>query len=283
MTWVTGEALNFFLGVFFHLCCAVAFALAPWYAAHYDTDGQDMYNLLAPPNFVLSIFVFLLTSVRSGGIVFKRQYTSLIGRVFDRITDNHCIGVLSLLTFAGCVALFLLLLGFMLVGSLRVYLAPVALTLMWYKSIPYYDELDNGLQQRPKNAINAIKLAIDEISVRVWFTWLTAATIFSFIDIAQFLEAQYFSFAVYLNLMVVLIAVAIVLYISSRDPAVAWCDAKETVETLQTVASAIAPIFAIVLAIDTTQGFYDFFVKFVPRSDVSGDADGRLNAGYGAV
>lgn len=48
---------------------------------------------------------------------------------------------------------------FMLFGSFRVYLAPIALTLMRFKSIPCYGEMDDGFQQRPENAIDAIKLA----------------------------------------------------------------------------------------------------------------------------
>ncbi|EGZ21290.1 hypothetical protein PHYSODRAFT_329275 [Phytophthora sojae] len=251
MAWITSEAIAFFLGVAPHLYCAVAFALAPWYAALYETHNHDMHNLLAPPSYIFCVFVFLVAST---DIVFR--------------------------------PILLLLLCFMLSGSRRLYLTPVALVLMCLNEL-----LVDGYEQSspsPENAIGAIKLALDKISQRLWFAWLTAATVFSVLDMVQFSHGKYFSFDVYALLLGILIAVAVALCIASRDPVVAWVAtwliaglAKETFEMLQTVAGVLAPTFAIVLFIDTIQGLLRGVVPQVQM--VTTYHDRRRNAAYGAV
>ncbi|KAE8894953.1 hypothetical protein PF003_g20885 [Phytophthora fragariae] len=152
---------------------------------------------------------------------------------------------------------------------------------------------------RIQNALDSIEFTIHKLSLRLWFVWLTAAVSFSVLDILQRIHGDYFSFTVYASLMGLFIAMAIAAYIQTRDPVVIWVaawfimglawretelkgDAEQTFGKLQTVASVIAPIFAVVLFLHSVQGFYDFFNQFVPRGNTNG-AHIVLYAVYGTV
>ncbi|KAE8990922.1 hypothetical protein PR003_g21509 [Phytophthora rubi] len=189
-------------------------------------------------------------------------------------------------------------LGFVFASGHWLYLTAAILQPIWCTTMPYYVELESRCQWRIQNALDSIEFTMHKLSLRLWFVWLTAAVSFSVLNILQRIHGDYFSFTVYANLMGLFIAVAIAAYIQTRDPAVtlvatwffvglAWRetglkgDAEETFEKLQTVASVIAPIFAVVLVLDSAQGFYDFFKQFVPRSDLSPDTDGLPDTVHG--
>lgn len=146
----------------------------------------------------------------------------LILNILERIDSSSyaplCIFLAAVLGLLAIVCLGL----FMLFGSLRMYLAPIALALMWYGTKDLSVRLESRFQETPKNSSDLIRFEMGKLSVRLTFAWLTGAVMFSVIDIAQFFHGDYFDYDVYALLMGVLLALTVGVYVQSRDPMVAW-------------------------------------------------------------
>ncbi|KAE9254762.1 hypothetical protein PF004_g860 [Phytophthora fragariae] len=217
--------------------------------------------------------------------------------IMDEI--HPCIGIPMVILACFAIYAIMFSLGFVFASGHWLYLTVAILVPIWCTTMPYYVELESRCQWRIQNALDSIEFTMHKLSLRLWFVWLTAAVSFSVLDILQRIHGDYFSFTVYASLMGLFIAMAIAAYIQTRDPVVVWVaawfimglawretelkgDAEQTFGKLQTVASVIAPIFAVVLFLHSVQGFYDFFNQFVPRGNTNG-AHIVLYAVYGTV
>ncbi|CAH0475396.1 unnamed protein product [Peronospora belbahrii] len=117
-----------------------------------------------------------------------------------------------------------------------------------------------------------------EFSVRLYFGWVSAGFVFGIADVMQYMHAAYFGFSVYAVLLGALLVLAFSTYVHGRDPVVGlvvmWAligfisrhstfsgDTEEVFEKLQAVAIVFAPVFTVLLFIDSVQYVYTVHCK----------------------
>ncbi|KAG7391528.1 hypothetical protein PHYPSEUDO_004598 [Phytophthora pseudosyringae] len=258
------------------------------------SDPQELFNLLAPPSYVLCVWLQLSMCFTFGVVLGpKSTVGGFIARYSAPATREPLYLSLALVvaSIAAIVWEALMLLE-------RRFLAPIALFFVWCGSLPFYLVL-NRRYRAPNTLLDVIIFTLGELSVRLYFTWLTGAVIFGVLDAVQYLHGDFFGYVVYIQLMGVLLALAFGAYIQSRDPVVAlmatWflvglayrkCsfdgDAKDTFEKLQTAALVVKPVFLLVLIIDALRSLRHFLENVVRTGSRSEDQQVVI-AAYGTV
>ncbi|EEY65155.1 uncharacterized protein PITG_16350 [Phytophthora infestans T30-4] len=234
------------------------------------TDAQDLFNLLAPPSYVLCVWMQLFLCFTFGVWLGPK---STAGTFIARYSTPASREALFLSLALGVTSISAILWDSLMLLDRRC-LAPIALLFVWCGSLPFYLVLSRSYRA-PNTLVDVIIFTLGEFSVRLYFTWLTGAVIFGVLDTLQYLHGDYFSYTVYVQLMGAMLALAFGLYMQSRDPVVAlmatWflvglayrkCtfegDAKETFEKLQTAALVIKPVFLLVLIFDAVRSLCHF-------------------------
>ncbi|ETO68659.1 hypothetical protein F442_14404 [Phytophthora nicotianae P10297] len=301
MTWMDPDAVTFFYVAVLHISCVltmIKYATTPDRVA--PDPAEHVYNLLAPPDYALSVMfpILLLFSIsRFGPIALLFDYQDLTPASILIILVGPVI--FAVLVFG--------LIPFLLFCKLRLYLAPITLILVWAGALYCYASLESTAERMPeryrsRHATEVIQNTWGKLSVRLTLIWLSGAVIFSIIDMVQIFYGEYFGFESYVKLMGLLLAFAVAAYVQCRDPVVAWVttwfvmvlanrtnvyegETKETFEKLQAAASAAAYIFEIVLILDTIEGLNEFLGKFIyrPDPDSASESDDNLNTVYGTV
>ncbi|ETI39909.1 hypothetical protein F441_14442 [Phytophthora nicotianae CJ01A1] len=152
-----------------------------------------------------------------------------------------------------------------------VHMATLALTVLWCTMLPLY--LFVVRHPTPRYSQAWIYYFCSEFSVRLYFGWLSADVIFSIADVMQYLHAGYFGFSVYAMLLGALLVLAFGTYVHGRDPVVGlvvtWAllglifkhatfpgDTQEVFNKLRAVAIVVAPVFPILVFIDSVRYVY---------------------------
>ncbi|KAG2927894.1 hypothetical protein PC114_g3333 [Phytophthora cactorum] len=152
-----------------------------------------------------------------------------------------------------------------------VHMATFALTVLWCTMLPLY--LFVVRHPTPRYSQAWIYYFCSEFSVRLYFGWLSADVIFSIADVMQYLHGGYFGFSVYAMLLGALLVLAFGTYVHGRDPVVGlvvtWAllglifkhatfpgDAQEVFNKLRAVAIVVAPVFPILVFIDSVRYVY---------------------------
>jgi hypothetical protein len=250
-----------------------------------EATSQELDNLLAPRSYVLCVWSPLLLcfsfAVALGP---KSAVGSFIDRYSTPLSREHV-----------CLALALTLVGIAatswtsFVQGGRRHLAFAALVLMWSGVLPFYLVLGRRCPV-PRTAFDVVSVTLGELSVRLYFTWISGAVLFALLDEVQGLYGDYFSFATYAQLMGGMLAMTLGAYLQGRDPVVAlmatWFvvglanrrdsfdgDTRETFERLQNAATVIKSVFLMVLIIDAVRGLR-LFLQEVSATAVHVEIDG---------
>ncbi|KAG2999794.1 hypothetical protein PC116_g4605 [Phytophthora cactorum] len=246
-----------------------------------SSDSQDLFNLLAPPSYVLCVWMQLFLCFTFGVWLGPK---STVGSFIARYSTPASREPLFLSLALGVTSISAILWDSLMLLERR-FLAPIALFFVWCGSLPFYLVLDRP-HRAPNTLLDVIIFTLGELSVRLYFTWLTGAVVFGVLDTVQYLHGDYFSYTVYVQLLGAMLALAFGAYIQCRDPVVAlmatWFlvglangkgtyegDAKETFEKLQTAATVIKPVFLLVLIIDAVRSLRHFLQNFERHSEGS--------------
>ncbi|KAG7375251.1 hypothetical protein PHYBOEH_002958 [Phytophthora boehmeriae] len=144
------------------------------------------------------------------------------------------------------------------------YMATASLAILWLVLRPLYIAVVRNTT--PLERHEWLHITIGELSLRLYFAWLTCAVYFGVVDISQHLFGHHFNFDVYVVILTTFLALACTAFIFVRDPVVvfimAWVvvgladrkvtfesDAQETFDKLQTVGNTIKPVLLLVLLI----------------------------------
>eukprot|EP00644_Phytophthora_capsici_P018894 jgi/Phyca11/557564/estExt2_Genewise1Plus.C_PHYCAscaffold_1380027 len=152
-----------------------------------------------------------------------------------------------------------------------VHMATFALGVLWCTVLPLY--LFVVRHPTPRYSQAWIYYFCSEFSVRLYFGWLSADVIFGIADVMQYLHGSYFGFSVYAMLLGALLVLAFGTYVHGRDPVVGlvvtWAlvgiifkhatfpgDTQEVFNKLRAVAIVVAPVFPILVFIDSVRYVY---------------------------
>ncbi|KAL4115683.1 hypothetical protein PRIC2_012689 [Phytophthora ramorum] len=152
-----------------------------------------------------------------------------------------------------------------------VHMATFALAVLWCTVLPLY--LFVVRHPTPRYSQAWVYYLCSEFSVRLYFGWLSADVIFGIADVMQYLHGNYFGFSVYALLLGALLVLAFGTYVHGRDPVVGlvvtWTlvglvfkhatfpgDTQEVFWKLQAVAIVVAPVFPILVFIDSVRYVY---------------------------
>ncbi|KAG3115561.1 hypothetical protein PI125_g5427 [Phytophthora idaei] len=281
------EAMLLMLQILMNVDCLRTFVAAATAAvptefdAVNSSDSQDLFNLLAPPSYVLCVWMQLFLCFTFGVWLGPK---STVGSFIARYSTPASREPLFLSLALGVTSISAILWDSLMLLERR-FLAPIALFFVWCGSLPFYLVLDRP-HRAPNTLLDVIIFTLGELSVRLYFTWLTGAVVFGVLDAVQYLHGDYFSYTVYVQLLGAMLALAFGAYIQCRDPVVAlmatWFlvglangkgtyegDAKETFEKLQTAATVIKPVFLLVLIIDAVRSLRHFLQNFERHSEGS--------------
>ncbi|KAL4144223.1 hypothetical protein PRNP1_013362 [Phytophthora ramorum] len=303
------EGMLLVMQIMLHVDCLRTFVLAATTpeATEFDTLDtiylQDLYNLLAPPTYVLSVSLPLLMCFNFGVAIgpkstvgsFIARYTTPASREPLFLSSALCLASVSATMWE----------ALMLYG--KRHLATLALVVMWCGSFPFYLVLSR-CYRAPNTLVDVAIFTLGELSVRLFFTWLTGAVAFAVLDEIQYLYGAFFSYIVYAQLMGGILALALGTYTQGRDPVVAlmatWflvglahrkCafegETKETFEKLKTAATVVKPVFLLLLIIDSVRSIRHFLESVsatVAHAEVGTGANGEgeeqlVIAVYGTV
>ncbi|KAF4321675.1 hypothetical protein JM18_001362 [Phytophthora kernoviae] len=152
-----------------------------------------------------------------------------------------------------------------------IHLATFALAVLWCTVLPLY--LFVVRHPTPRYSQAWVYYFASEFSIRLYFGWLSADVIFGITDALQYLRGGYFGFTVYAILLGALLVLAFGTYVHGRDPVVGlvvtWVlvglvfkhttfpgDTQEVFEKLQAVAMVVAPVFPMLVFIDSARYVY---------------------------
>ncbi|GMG14973.1 unnamed protein product [Phytophthora fragariaefolia] len=233
-----------------------------------DNSPQKLFNLLAPPTYVLCVWLQLSTSFTFAVVLGPDSSVgSFISRYSPPRGTARLIVALIVISVASVVFETLMLLD-------RQYLACIAMVVAWCGLLPFYLVL-NRRHPIPNTKLDVIIFTLGELFVRLHFTWLTGALLFAVLDVAQYLHGDFFSYVVYSHVMGGMLALALAAYMQGRDPVVAlmttWflvglanrrCTfngtTQETFGKLQTAATVMKPVFLLVLIVDAVRRLRQF-------------------------
>eukprot|EP00644_Phytophthora_capsici_P010181 jgi/Phyca11/120488/e_gw1.41.223.1 len=231
-----------------------------------SNDPKELNNLLVPPDNVLRVAMNMLLCFLFSILMAPKATTGSFIERYSTGEDNEL--QLNLAAFVANIST-----GLWMISKLFQwrYLAIIAFVFIWCGSLPIYLALN---QKRPRvnTCRDALIIYCEQLSVRLYFTWLTGAVIFGLLDVAQYIHGSIFSYDVYAGVMVIALTVVFVTYGRTQDPAVAimalWflCqiidregvfegddDAKETFEKLLPVANIMAYVLSFIVMIDCTR------------------------------
>ncbi|CAH0519720.1 unnamed protein product [Peronospora belbahrii] len=157
-----------------------------------------------------------------------------------------------------------------------VHMATFALGVLWCTILPLYLFVVRHPTRRYSQTW--VYYLCSEFSVRLYFGWVSAGFVFGIADVMQYMHAAYFGFSVYAVLLGALLVLAFSTYVHGRDPVVGlvvmWAligfisrhstfsgDTEEVFEKLQAVAIVFAPVFTVLLFIDSVQYVYTVHCK----------------------
>ncbi|KAE8971945.1 hypothetical protein PF005_g26909 [Phytophthora fragariae] len=123
-----------------------------------------------------------------------------------------------------------------------VHMATFALGVLWCTVLPLY--LFVVRHPTPRYSQAWIYYFCSEFSVRLYFGWLSADVIFGIADVMQYLHGAYFGFSVY--------AVLLGALLHTTFPG----ETQEVFEKLRAVAIVVAPVFPILVFIDSVRYVY---------------------------
>ncbi|KAI9915798.1 hypothetical protein PsorP6_008583 [Peronosclerospora sorghi] len=155
-----------------------------------------------------------------------------------------------------------------------VHLAFFTLGVLWCSVLPLY----LYVVRHPRNSQSWSSYFCSEFSVRLYFGWVSTDFILSLSNVMQYLHGGYFGFRVYGAVLMALLLLAFGTYVHGRDPVVGhvvtWSliglivkhatfpgDTQEVFEKLQAVAIVVAPVFPILVFIDSVRYAYVVYWK----------------------
>ncbi|KAG6976360.1 hypothetical protein JG688_00001457 [Phytophthora aleatoria] len=170
--------------------------------------SQDLFNLLAPPSYVLCVWMQLFLCFTFGVWLGPK---STVGSFIARYSTPASREPLFLSLALGVTSISAILWDSLMLLERRL-LAPIALFFVWCGSLPFYLVLDRP-HRAPNTLLDVIIFTLGELSVRLYFTWLTGAVVFGVLDAVQYLHGDYFSCTVYVQLLGAMLALAFGAYI----------------------------------------------------------------------
>ncbi|TDH67164.1 hypothetical protein CCR75_009364 [Bremia lactucae] len=232
-------------------------------SAKFTASTLEPKNPLAPPPYVFTIWMLIYTFTAMTVITdrfyptFSFYYTSDDPKFLRQWFQLACLAS----TFWVVLELWLKWL----------HMATFALIVLWSTMLPLYLFVVRHPTLRHSQAW--VYYFCSEFSIRLYFGWLSADVIFSIAGVLQELHGAFFGFGVYASLLGALLVLMFSTYVHGHDPVVGlvvtWVlfglifkqssypgDTQEVFNELRAVAVVVAPVFPVLVFIDSVRYVY---------------------------
>ncbi|KAK1931925.1 hypothetical protein P3T76_012425 [Phytophthora citrophthora] len=166
-----------------------------------DNGPKELNNLLVPPHYVLRVGMSAVLCFLLNVSMAPKTTTGSFTERYSTGEDNELYLNLAALDadISASVWMIFKLLHWR-------YLAIIAFGCMWCGSLPIYLASTQKSPLNPRLRSDTFRDSIvffnEQISLSLYFTWLTGALIFGLLDVAQYIYGSIFSYNIYSKVMV---------------------------------------------------------------------------------